>query len=123
MFDLKLRWEEAIGKGMGQTAKRALKHVLENCGYARGKPDLAMAAMDKYIVSGGGFLMNIGPEKGEIIDNEMARANPKAVVELGTYCGYSAVRMARFLKAGERPVWCNLVTLHKQIFLEYGELV
>lgn len=41
------------------------------------------------------FLMNVGDEKGLILDAAIQRARPKRVLELGTYCGYSALRMAR----------------------------
>lgn len=32
----------------------------------------------------------------------MEEINPSVALELGTYCGYSAVRIARLLKAGAR---------------------
>jgi catechol O-methyltransferase len=40
------------------------------------------------------FLMNVGDEKGAILDEAVRRAQPKRVLELGAYCGYSALRMA-----------------------------
>jgi catechol O-methyltransferase len=40
------------------------------------------------------FLINVGDEKGRILDAAIARARPGRVLELGTYCGYSALRMA-----------------------------
>ena len=40
------------------------------------------------------FLINVGDEKGLILDAAVARAQPACVLELGTYCGYSALRMA-----------------------------
>ena len=40
------------------------------------------------------ILINIGDEKGRILDAAMAKARPARVLELGTYCGYSALRMA-----------------------------
>jgi catechol O-methyltransferase len=41
------------------------------------------------------FLMNVGDEKGRILDRAIERARPSRILELGTYCGYSALRMAR----------------------------
>lgn len=41
------------------------------------------------------FLINVGDEKGEILDAAVRRARPRTILELGTYCGYSALRMAR----------------------------
>lgn len=40
------------------------------------------------------FLINVGDEKGTILDEAVRRANPKRILELGAYCGYSALRMA-----------------------------
>lgn len=40
------------------------------------------------------FMINVGDEKGKILDAAVARAKPGRVLELGTYCGYSALRMA-----------------------------
>lgn len=50
------------------------------------------------------FLINVGDEKGELLDAALRRANPELVLELGTYCGYSALRMARVMPAGARLV-------------------
>jgi len=44
------------------------------------------------------FLMNVGIEKGKILDDALENANAKLVLEMGCYCGYSAVRMGRILK-------------------------
>ena len=43
---------------------------------------------------GESFLMNVGDEKGAILDSALVKAAPKQILELGTYCGYSALRMA-----------------------------
>ncbi|BBZ32943.1 O-methyltransferase [Mycolicibacterium confluentis] len=40
------------------------------------------------------FLINIGDEKGRLLDAAVRRANPKLALELGTYCGYGALRIA-----------------------------
>ena len=40
------------------------------------------------------FMINVGDEKGQILDAAVVRTNPRRVLELGTYCGYSALRMA-----------------------------
>ncbi len=40
------------------------------------------------------FLINVGDEKGRILDAAVATAKPSLILELGTYCGYSALRMA-----------------------------
>ena len=41
------------------------------------------------------MLVNVGDEKGQLLDAAVRRANPKLALELGTYCGYSSLRIAR----------------------------
>ncbi|RDH80186.1 O-methyltransferase [Mycolicibacterium moriokaense] len=41
------------------------------------------------------LLINVGDVKGELLDAAVRRADPRVVLELGTYCGYSALRIAR----------------------------
>ena len=40
------------------------------------------------------MLVNVGDEKGELLDAAVRRADPALALELGTYCGYSALRIA-----------------------------
>src|SRR5262245_28433665 len=47
-------------------------------------------------------MMNVGDEKGEILDRAVQCARPRRLLELGTYCGYSALRMARVMPADAR---------------------
>jgi catechol O-methyltransferase len=54
------------------------------------------------------FLINIGDEKGEILDGAIRRARPRTMLELGTYCGYSALRAARVMPVGARLVSVEL---------------
>ncbi len=48
------------------------------------------------------FLINVGDEKGEILDRALRRSEPRQLLELGTYCGYSAMRTARVMPKGAR---------------------
>src|ERR1700739_453131 len=41
------------------------------------------------------ILMNVGDEKGQLLDTAVRRANPKLAMELGAYCGYSGLGIAR----------------------------
>jgi catechol O-methyltransferase len=50
------------------------------------------------------FMINVGDEKGALLDAAVQRAKPRLILELGTYCGYSALRMARVMPAGARIV-------------------
>ena len=51
----------------------------------------AIRAVDEFCYAES-FMMNVGDEKGEILDAAIARAEPRRLLELGTYCGYSALR-------------------------------
>jgi catechol O-methyltransferase len=46
------------------------------------------------------FMINVGDEKGELLDAAVRRSQPRQLLELGTYCGYSALRMARVMPEG-----------------------
>lgn len=39
------------------------------------------------------WMMNVGDEKGKILDAELQKKQPRVTVELGGYCGYSALRI------------------------------
>lgn len=60
----------------------------------RGDIDAALAAIDGF-ARREAMLVNIGDEKGALLDTAVRRAAPALVLELGTYCGYSALRIAR----------------------------
>lgn len=84
--------------GPGDGRERALaKHVLAST--APGDLDGVIAAIDEF-ASHQRWLMNVGPEKGAILDAAVRRCQPMRLLELGTYCGYSALRIARVMPAG-----------------------
>lgn len=58
-----------------------------------GDPADAVRVIDEYAYNES-FLINVGDVKGRILDGAVAKAAPGLVLELGTYCGYSALRMA-----------------------------
>jgi catechol O-methyltransferase len=60
----------------------------------RGDIDDVVARLDQFAYEKS-FLVNIGDQKGELLDAAVRRADPRLVLELGTYCGYSALRIAR----------------------------
>src|ERR1700761_8154678 len=70
----------------------AVAYVLRNA--KAGDVDDVLATIDKFAYEES-ILINIGDEKGPILDAAVRRANPALVLELGTYCGYSALRIAR----------------------------
>lgn len=63
--------------------------------YARkGDIDDVIATIDRFAYEKS-FLINVGDEKGAILDAAVRGADPQLVLELGTYCGYGALRLAR----------------------------
>ncbi len=64
-----------------------------------GDLDSAIAAVDEFCY-GQSFMINVGDEKGELLDAAVRRAQPSRLLELGTYCGYSALRTARVMPDG-----------------------
>lgn len=59
-----------------------------------GDIDAALSAIDTFAYKKA-MLVNVGVEKGELLDAAVRRTDPALVLELGTYCGYSALRIAR----------------------------
>ncbi|KAG8597331.1 hypothetical protein GDO81_002253 [Engystomops pustulosus] len=85
---------------MAQTKEqRILEFVKQNA--TEGDPQSVLDHIDKYC-SQKEWAMNVGDEKGLILDNVLKEANPTTALEMGTYCGYSAIRIARLLKPGGR---------------------
>lgn len=60
----------------------------------RGDVDHVLATIDEFAREKS-MLMNVGDEKGALLDAAVRRANPRRALELGTYCGYGALRIAR----------------------------
>jgi len=61
------------------------------------------------------FLINVGDEKGKILDNAVERTQPGRLLELGTYCGYSALRMARVMPREARLYSVELTAANAEI--------
>lgn len=60
----------------------------------RGDIDDVVSTIDEYAYAKS-FLVNIGDEKGALLEAAVRRADPQLALELGTYCGYGALRIAR----------------------------
>jgi catechol O-methyltransferase len=68
-----------------------------------GDLDAAIDAIDRFGYEQS-YLINVGDEKGAILDRAIATASPKLLLELGAYVGYSALRTARAMPEGARLV-------------------
>ena len=64
-----------------------------------GDLDGAIGAVDDFCYRKS-IMMNVGDEKGEILDAAIVRAQPSRLLELGAYCGYSALRTTRAMPPG-----------------------
>jgi catechol O-methyltransferase len=89
MKHLTTEWQ--VGDGREEALA---KHVTANAG--QGNLDEAIRAIDEFCY-GESFMMNVGDEKGELLDAAVRRAAPRRLLELGTYCGYSALRTVRVM--------------------------
>jgi catechol O-methyltransferase len=74
-------------------------HVVANA--RQGDLDDAIRVIDDFCVTRS-VMINVGDEKGEILDKAVQRVSPSLLLELGTYCGYSGLRMARVMPADAR---------------------
>jgi catechol O-methyltransferase len=81
--------------GDGREAALA-EHVTSTA--APGDLNSAIRAVDAFSYSRS-FMINVGDEKGAILDAAIGRAEPRRLLELGTYCGYSALRTVRAMPA------------------------
>jgi catechol O-methyltransferase len=93
-------WRMAVGNrnftttgqvGDGREAA-AVEYVLQNA--KADDIDDVIATIDKFAYEKS-ILINVGDEKGQLLDAAVRRANPKLALELGTYCGYGSLRIAR----------------------------
>jgi catechol O-methyltransferase len=87
----KLTTEWQVGDGREEALA---EHVLAHAG--AGDVDDVIRTIDEFCYRQS-FMINVGDVKGEILDAAVRRTNPKLVLELGTYCGYSALRIARLM--------------------------
>ena len=71
------------------------KYVFENA--IRNNPDSVLKAMDNF-AKNRRFLMNIGDIKGSLLTNQLKKiVSDLTILELGCFCGYSAILMAKNL--------------------------
>ena len=69
--------------------RQTLDYVFSNA--EKNNPKSILQTIDNFVLESGQFLMNVGPEKGEILRDHLVKSEPNNVIELGTFIGYSAV--------------------------------
>ena len=77
--------------------KRALNFVLAEA--KKGDPSSVLSALDRFAINEA-FLMNLGPDKLKMLDDVFVQHKPVKAIELGGYCGYSAVAIGMRLAEG-----------------------
>ncbi|XP_077317814.1 catechol O-methyltransferase-like isoform X2 [Lithobates pipiens] len=102
----------------GEKEQRILEFVKQNA--VRGDPQSVVDHIDKYC-SQKEWAMHVGDEKGLILDKALKETDPSLVLELGTYCGYSALRIARLLKPNVRLITIELNPVHAAVAREMIE--
>ncbi|MGB0591176.1 MAG: O-methyltransferase [Myxococcota bacterium] len=79
-----------------QGRERAVTRHVERTA-REGDPESVIASMDAFAKERR-FLMNVGEEKGDILIDQLVSVRANRVLELGAYCGYSAVLMGAQLQ-------------------------
>uniref|UniRef100_A0A672FYT8 catechol O-methyltransferase n=1 Tax=Salarias fasciatus TaxID=181472 RepID=A0A672FYT8_SALFA len=90
-------WKDCV-TGLSRE-ERAYQYVLTHA--IPGDPDSILDAFDVWC-SKVEFISNIGPKKGKVLDRLLMEHSPLTVLELGSHCGYSTIRIARSLPLGAR---------------------
>lgn len=90
MKTLLSEWQVGDGR-----EERVAEKVLNNA--RRGDADDVIRVIDDFAYQDS-LLINVGDRKGAILDEALERVQPRTILELGTYVGYSAIRMARKLQ-------------------------
>ncbi|KAI8927341.1 S-adenosyl-L-methionine-dependent methyltransferase [Entophlyctis helioformis] len=81
--------------------QRLLAHVVATA--RKNDPAHVLQVIDEFALAGN-WLMNVGDEKGAIVESLIATHRPSVMVELGAYVGYSAVCFARHIPAGGKYI-------------------
>jgi catechol O-methyltransferase len=90
---LRFAWDRM--RGAPPRVEQALAYARAHA--RAGDPESVLTALDRFGRTRS-FLMNVGDRKGEILDAEVRAKRPARALEIGAFVGYSAVRIARWLR-------------------------
>ncbi|XP_067900129.1 transmembrane O-methyltransferase homolog isoform X2 [Heterodontus francisci] len=93
-----LGWLRSCLTGISRE-ERAFRYVLMNS--THGKAESVLNTLDEWCCRYE-CVTSTGPQKGQILDAVVQRVVPRRALELGTYCGYSAIRITRLLTPGAK---------------------
>ena len=86
----------------GSTREEGLiNHVYASASH--GDPASVLKAMDAYCYQTS-WMMAVGDTKGALLRAEVVKAAPKLAIEMGGYCGYSAILIGSQLTAGSKLI-------------------
>jgi catechol O-methyltransferase len=105
----KLTTEWQVGDGREDALR---EYVLANA--PAGDLDAAIDTIDEFAYEQK-FLINVGDEKGRLLDAAIERTDPKLALELGTYMGYGALRIARAMGPEGRLVSVEFLEANAEI--------
>lgn len=71
--------------------EQLLSYILEHC--PKQHPQRTLESIDKYAQIS--WMMNLGPEKRRIMERVAEQHQLKKLLEIGTYCGYSALVLSQ----------------------------
>ncbi|XP_076137906.1 transmembrane O-methyltransferase homolog [Alosa pseudoharengus] len=106
-----VRWFYDLTTGLTRE-ERAFRYVLTHA--TPGEPNSILDAFDSWC-SSVEYISHIGPKKGQILDKVVLDISPLVVLELGTHCGYSTIRIARALPVGARLITVEMDERNAQI--------
>ncbi len=87
-----------------------------------GDPASVLAALDRFARECR-FLMNVGPEKGPWLEDEVRRLGSDArILELGSFVGYSAILMSRQLGEAGRLLSVDVSATASRVARQMAEL-
>ena len=103
--------------------QQTLDYVFLNA--EKSNPKSILQTIDNFVLESGQFLMNVGPEKGEILREYLVKSKPNNVIELGTFIGYSAVLISSTIEEKSKltsgakelvkHIGISLLHLHKMV--------
>ena len=96
------------------------KYVREKA--TKGDPQSVLNAIDNYCWKKGNWMANTGDRKGKVLDNAVSWKKPMKALELGSYCGYSSIRIARLLPKGAKLYSLEVNKKWSDIAKELAEL-
>ncbi|GLJ33710.1 hypothetical protein SUGI_0677710 [Cryptomeria japonica] len=89
-----------------------LTYVQQNA--EKGNAESVLSAIDDF--SHHTWLMTVGKEKGSILESAVQKFQPRLALELGTYCGYSAIKIAlKMTKPGSKLVSVEMNPLNSEV--------